>query len=267
MINNPLIDTYFVSNRQVSEFTNDERIELINEFIELDNSLPSSFLIYFINELSEDVLIENLLLQKKEYYKFYKYADENEFEEEILKFLKNEIETISSDNWYDADNLTLLNSNIIFGLNVLTRYKVYENQVQFLFINKNWMYNHQYLNKSYNLVLTTLTELKQETKSIINKKYDYPLLSESPFTDNRHYEIFKIISSNFNFEEKKMWTVLFEYLKENVKPKMNISELKYFEFVNRKIIKSEISTRTQKGVNSESYFESFDDFLNNISPN
>ncbi len=267
MISNPIIETYFVSNRQVSEFTNVVKIELINEFIEHVTSLPNSFKIYFINEISEKELYDFLLIQKDKYFEYYKFASINDFKEEIYESIINDLDLIFEYQWENVESQILFESNLYFDLNIYYRYKMYEDQYQFLLINKDLKYNNQYLNNITELINKYFENVDKIINNQIINKFTYPPLNETPFTNMRHYEIFKIISSNFNFEEKKMWTVLFEYLKESVKPKMNISELKYFDFVNRKIIKSEISTRTQKGVNSESYFESFDDFLNNILPN
>lgn len=98
---------------------------------------------------------------------------------------------------------------------------------------------------------------------IINKKFIYPQFNETPFIDVIHYDVFKLISTHYNFEEKKMWTVLFDFLKDNFKPKMNISQNKFFDFVKDKIINTEISDRRQPSVNSEFYFESFENLLKN----
>ena len=261
MINNPLIDTYFVSNRQVSEFTNDERIELINEFIEYETSLPNSFKIYFINEISEEEFFKNFNNQKEKYLNFYKYSTDNEFALEFLEVFSNTFHNLDLDMWNEVEYDLTIHSTVLFGLNFYYRFKDYEEQFQFLLINKDLKYNFQYLNNMLNYINNQCNKLIYDNKDsiIINDtpKENNLLHFQEPFKNKTTKDLFEYLVENWSNSNTNRWGYLWEYLQTKGNGSLTY-KVDYENYI-RKIYSITNGKFNYDSCNSNKRFEELDD--------
>lgn len=127
-------------------------------------------------------------------------------------------------------------------------------------INKDIENYKQY----YRLVLEILNEPIQKTYEISNKsnnKYNFPELLDTEFNNPIHYEVFKKLTLNFAESDKKKWSIIFDFLTTEYKPKMIISQSKYFSFINKYLVNEKITERRQPSVKSEDYFKILSDIL------